>query len=362
MRKYVITNIIGDSKMYLAKTTLFLCVMLITLGLVPIHQVQAQTKDINPDDFVDVIDNPFFPAVPGTSFIYKMGLAQGSEIITITITHEKKQILGVSTTVFGETQTIDGILDELSNNWFAQDKKGNVWYFGEDVKIYKDGEVVSTEGSWESGVNNAMPGIIMEANPMVGDSYAQENAPEIANDWASVESLNEIVSIPLGTFNNWLYTKEWSTLEPGAFGYKYYAPGLGFVLELIGEERTELIHVISPAQSGAEIQTNKSDFKAGDSFILSAKLTNGMSQEKTVNEYIVLDVAGSLLFWPNWTQTSTSRPQTLPANKTVSQEILNFTWPQGAGKADNITFWIFLLDPVTQDLFGNYGRCEFSIH
>jgi hypothetical protein len=143
-----------------------------------------------------------------------------------------------------DTVTLDGELIEDTFDWFAQDIDGNVWYLGEDTKEYENGEVVTTEGSWEAGVDGAEAGIVMLANPQVGDAYRQEWYPGHAEDVAEVVSLNEEVTVPFGTFTNCLQTRDFSTLEPELNEFKYYCTSVGAVtLEVVIDsgERVELI-------------------------------------------------------------------------------------------------------------------------
>ncbi len=113
-----------------------------------------------------VINNAYFPLMPGTTYLYHLSSADSpSQDITVTVTHDTKTILGVTCIVVHDTATSNGQLVEDTFDWYAQDKDGNVWYFGEDTKQYENGQVVSTEGSWEAGVNNAKPGIVMEGQP-----------------------------------------------------------------------------------------------------------------------------------------------------------------------------------------------------
>jgi hypothetical protein len=214
-------------------------------GAASVPATQPSNPVINPADFVDRIDNRYFPLKPGTTFIYKGtkgGLAQRD---VITVTHATKRILGVSAVVVRDRVTEEGELIELRFDWFAQDKHGNVWYFGEDSKEYENGVVVSTEGSWEAGVNGAQPGIVMEGHPRVGDSYRQEFAPDVAEDMAKVLSLTKSVSVPYGSFKHVLLTKEWTPLDPGVVEHKYYAPDIGFVLAISAseQERLELVDI-----------------------------------------------------------------------------------------------------------------------
>ena len=204
--------------------------------------------EINPEDFVEEIDNPYFPLVPGTTFVYEGGSEEEGTNIReeVFVTNETKVILGVTTTVVQDTEYEDGELVEETFDWYAQDNEGNVWYFGEDSTEYEDGEPVSTEGSWEAGVNGAQPGIVMPGDPQVGDIYYQEFSPGEAEDQAEVLSLSETLNISYGSFENCLKTREFTTLEPGSEENKYYAPGVGLLLEeevIGGDERLELVEI-----------------------------------------------------------------------------------------------------------------------
>lgn len=197
-------------------------------------------------DFVATVDNPFFPLTPGTVFRYEGQTGGHDEINTVTVTSDTKEILGVTCTVVADSVWIDEELVEVTLDWFAQDVDGNVWYMGEDSREIENGNVVSTEGSWEAGVDGATPGYIMLAHPEVGDQYRQEYYRGEAEDMARVTSLSESVTVPYGDFDGCLKTKEWSPLEPGASEYKYYASGVGLVLVEDGEggsDRSSLVSV-----------------------------------------------------------------------------------------------------------------------
>lgn len=201
---------------------------------------------IDPANFVAQIDNQYLPFTPGTIMIYEGESEDGSERIEVEVTQETKEVLGVTCTVIRDRVWVDGELEEDTFDWFAQDKDGNVWYFGEESKEYEDGVIVSTGGSWEAGVDGAKPGILMKANPKVGDAYRQEYYEGEAEDLAEVISLNESVSVEYGDFDNCLKTKEWNPLEPDVVENKYYAPGIGVILEVAvkgGSERVELLEV-----------------------------------------------------------------------------------------------------------------------
>lgn len=202
---------------------------------------------IDPNNFVREVDNKFFPLKPGTTFIYR-GETEGAPTRDeMTVTSKTKEILGVTTTVVHHLSYEDGALIEDTLDWFAQDKGGNVWYFGEDTKeLDENGNVISTEGSWQAGVNGAEPGIIMKAKPRKGDQYRQENAPGVAEDMAKVLGFKESLCVPYGCFEDVLIIKEWTPLEKGVAENKYYARGVGFIFGNMvkgGNEQSELVRV-----------------------------------------------------------------------------------------------------------------------
>jgi hypothetical protein len=185
---------------------------------------KAYAPHINPADFTTTIDNKYFPLKPGTTFVYEGGGAERSEM---TVTSDTKKVMGVQCVVVEDREWDGGKLIERTYDWFAQDKKGTVWYFGENTKEYENGKVVSTKGSWEAGVDGAKPGIIMQAAPKVGESYRQEYYPGEAMDMARVLNLNASVTVPYGSFDHVLATKEWTPLQPGFSEKKYYIRGVG---------------------------------------------------------------------------------------------------------------------------------------
>jgi hypothetical protein len=189
------------------------------------QEQKAYAPHINPDEFTTTIDNEYLPLKPGTTFVYQ----GGAERNEMTVTHDTKKVMGVECVVVDDRAWESGKLIEKTYDWFAQDNKGTVWYFGEDTKEYENGKVVSTKGSWEAGVDGAKPGIIMQAHPKVGQSYRQEYYKGEAEDMAKVLSLNESVTVPYGSFDRVLKTREWTPLEPSYHEHKYYAPGVGQV-------------------------------------------------------------------------------------------------------------------------------------
>lgn len=200
----------------------------------------------DPGDFVNGIDHPYLAFTSGKTFIYSGETEDGIETIEVAVTSETKEILGVTTTVVHDQVYLDGELIEDTYDWYAQDVWGNVWYLGEDSKEYEDGVVVSTEGSWEAGVDGAEAGIIMLADPRIGMQYYQEFYEDEAEDEAKVLSLKKSVDVAAGQFDGCLMTGEWTKLDPGAREFKFYAPDVGVVLELIpqgGRERVELVSI-----------------------------------------------------------------------------------------------------------------------
>lgn len=186
---------------------------------------------IDPANFVTTIDNPYMTLIPGTTFIYDGITEKGNEHNEVYVSSETKVILGVTCIVVKDTVMVDGVLEEATLDWYAQDRQGNVWYFGEDSKEYKKGAVVSTKGSWEAGVDGALPGIVMKANPTIGETYRQEYYRGEAEDLATVLSLSESISIPFGSYSDVLMTNEWSALDtPPVYEHKYYAKGIGFIM------------------------------------------------------------------------------------------------------------------------------------
>lgn len=238
-------------------TTFLLVVLFCTAGLSFAATVPTPTLD--PANFTQPLANPFFPLIPGTTWFYESETADGLERTETTVTSDTKLIQGVTATVVHDVAFLDTngmtLLIEDTQDWFASDNFGNVWYLGESTVAYsydENGNLIgsSTEGSWEAGVNGAQAGLIMLADPRKGRAYQQEFAEGVAEDMAKVSGVNARVSVPYGDFSNVLVTKEWSTLSPGDVEVKYYAAGVGLVLveELKGKGtvRQELVSVTGP--------------------------------------------------------------------------------------------------------------------
>ena len=186
---------------------------------------------LDPADFVAVIDNPYLPFKVGSRWVYESSGEDEVERIEVTVLPDRKEILGIQATVVRDTVTIDGVLVEDTLDWFAQDRAGNVWYLGESVKNYEDGELVDTEGSFEAGADGAFPGIVMLAQPSPGDAYRQEYYPGEAEDLGEVLRVGQRTTVPAGEFTDVVVTRDWNPLEPEVIEEKHYAPGVGLVYE-----------------------------------------------------------------------------------------------------------------------------------
>jgi hypothetical protein len=195
--------------------------------------------------FSTKIDNPWMPMPEGTRWHFVGHTAGGTERTVVTVLLTTKVVDGVRTRVVHDvTRTGKGRLLEDTYDWFAQDRRGNVWYFGENTKSYGGG-TVSHAGSWQAGRHGARAGIVMKAHPRVGDAYRQEYRKGVAEDQARVLSRAGAADVPYGSLRGLLKTKDFSRLEPGADEVKYYAKGVGVVLEnaLHEKDRNELVRM-----------------------------------------------------------------------------------------------------------------------
>jgi len=191
--------------------------------------LQVPTPSPDPDDFVRRVDNPWLPLLPGAEWTYE---STDGETITVTVTDETREVAGVTTTVVRDVVTdAQGEVVEETSDWFAQDRAGNVWYFGEDTVEYDARGRPDPAGSWEAGVDGAEAGIVMLARPRRGDGYRQEHAPGRAEDRATVLDLDASRTVGETSYERLLVTEESTPLEPGLVERKYYARGTGLVLE-----------------------------------------------------------------------------------------------------------------------------------
>ena len=193
-----------------------------------------------PNDLSPTVDNPLFPLVPGTVWHFA---GPGQETNTVEVMAATRVVNGVESREVHDQVFDNGDLTEDTYDWYAQD----VWYLGEDSKELDHGTVVSTAGSWEWGVDNALPGIIMPADPaaQVGTSYRQEYEKGVAEDWGKVILLDVPVTVPFGSFTGCMTTDEWNALSNESHEHKTYCPNLGVVLETVSgsNEKSELVDV-----------------------------------------------------------------------------------------------------------------------
>jgi hypothetical protein len=224
----------------------------VQLALPATAPAKVATAKFNPANFAphNVIDNQEFPLIPGTVYTYK-GVKDGKKgTDVLEVTRERATIDGVSTTVIHDQLTQGGKIREHTVDWYAQDMKGNVWYLGEETETRKaNGELESTEGSWQAGAPTgagkiAQPGIFMPAKPRVGFGFKQELAAPVAEDQFEVLSLHSKVSVPYVTSRNALRTKETTPLEPGVVDNKLYIEGIGTVLEKAVKGPTEFFELV----------------------------------------------------------------------------------------------------------------------
>jgi hypothetical protein len=199
---------------------------------------------IVPARFPTEVDNPYFPLKPGTTYTFEGTSAGLPETDTVTITHRTKEVMHVPCVVVRDEVRTSGQLTELTFDWYAQDRDGNVWYFGEDSHEYSGGSPVSAFGSWEAGIAGAQPGIVMPGAPERGQRYRQEYRHGQAEDMAEILRLGETAKVPYRSFDSVLVTRDWSPLEPGVVEQKYYASGVGVVQESLIQGGTEVSQLV----------------------------------------------------------------------------------------------------------------------
>jgi len=205
------------------------------------------TATVNPADFSAPVANPYFPLEPGTVSVYR-GTEGGDRLIEhLRVTDRTKTIQGVTTTVIRDVLFRNGRLGEATTDWYANDNAGNTWYFGERTAVYdRHGNVTSREGTWTAGVDGAVAGIIMPADPAPTDAYRQEFLVGHAEDQAWIVSNDEKLSGPIGSMTNVVRSYEWTQLEPDVVSLKLYGPNLGIVQEgdvAGGDEFLQLVAV-----------------------------------------------------------------------------------------------------------------------
>ena len=206
----------------------------------------AERVHLNPRDFSTRITNPWWPMRPGSRWVYRETDPDGTrQRVVVTVTKRTKLIAnGVTARVVSDVVTEEGKFVEVTDDWYAQDRRGNIWYLGEATTEYENGKPVSTSGSFEAGVDGAQAGVIMPAHPRPGLRYRQEYYKGQAEDRAKVIGLREQAEVPFGHFRPALMIKEDNPLEPKVLEFKFYARGIGPVLAVSvsgGADREELV-------------------------------------------------------------------------------------------------------------------------
>ena len=214
--------------------------------------VGDEAVDLDPADFTVDITNPFWPMAVGDRWVFEETAADGSrKRVEVTVLDETYTVaLGIEARVVHDLVTEDGAVVEDTLDWYAQDSAGNVWYLGERTAEYEDGQVVSTDGSWEAGVDGAQPGVVVPADPRPGLAYRQEHLAGEAEDEAVVLSVAEPVQAPAGTWAGALLTRDTTPLEPDVAELKFYAPGVGPVLVLQSSGGADREALVETTRSG----------------------------------------------------------------------------------------------------------------
>jgi hypothetical protein len=208
----------------------------------------SEAVKLDPTDFTTNIDNPFWPMRPGSRWVYRETDPEGTrQRVVVTVTNRTKKIAnGITARVVRDVVTEGGKPVEVTDDWYAQDRAGNVWYLGESTTEYENGKPTTTAGSFEAGVDGAQPGIIMPAKPRPGLRYRQEYYKGEAEDKAQVLSLKQQVEVPFGHLRpgRVLMTRDLNPLKPKILEFKFYARGIGPVLAVGvsgGSDREELV-------------------------------------------------------------------------------------------------------------------------
>ncbi|HEY7595558.1 MAG TPA: hypothetical protein VH969_20570 [Actinophytocola sp.] len=209
----------------------------------------AYHPKIVPGHFSPRVTNPWFPLKAGSTLVYTGVKDEQRALNIVTATSRTRRVDGVKTRVVEDRLYLDNVLRERTSDYYAQDRCGNVWYFGEDTaELDEHGHRVSTEGTFHAGVDGAQPGVVMQARPEVGRVFRQEWYPGHAEDRFWVLSRDASIRVPYGSFRHALRTAEATDLEPDVLDNKYYARGIGQVAELSGRgpaESLRLVEIIS---------------------------------------------------------------------------------------------------------------------
>ena len=211
---------------FITRIALVLLLSMLTIEGQSLGEEWTKTFRVNKSVLVTSGPNKYFPLTPGKVLEFH----GGDTVLFVTVTHDTEKVDGVLTRVVEERELEHGKLIEVSRNFFAIDSKTkDVYYFGEDVDMYRNGRIINHEGAWRSGLKGAKFGLFMPGTPRRGFGYYQEIAPGVAMDRAKVVSTQLKVETPAGNYENCLKTEETTPLEPQAKEFKYFAPGVGLV-------------------------------------------------------------------------------------------------------------------------------------
>jgi hypothetical protein len=214
----------------------------------------SEPLQLDPADFSVNIDNPYWPMSPGSKWVYSETDTKGTHLKgVIEVTDKTKMIAnGIEARVVRDTVTENGAPVEITDDWYAQDRAGNIWYLGEATAEYQNGKVTTRAGSFEAGVDGAQPGIAMPADPDPGLSYRQEYYKGEAEDKAAVITIGkERVQVPLGYFDRGvLMTRDLVPTEPKVQELKFYAPNVGPLLSVHTDGDRSRAELISYSRDG----------------------------------------------------------------------------------------------------------------
>jgi hypothetical protein len=188
--------------------------------------------EIDPNDYVSGVNNPYFILRPGYTYFYEGTLDNEVRRVEVYVTNDVKKILGITAMQVRERVYVKAKLKEETMYYYSQDMDGNVWYFGKDRKEYQNGRISGDKGSWETGVNGARPGIIMLGDTSPSDPYRQVYVAGEIEGMGQVIKTGEAASTPSGTYPDVIIVKEWTQLAPGAVTWKYYARDVGMIFEV----------------------------------------------------------------------------------------------------------------------------------
>jgi hypothetical protein len=196
------------------------------------------------DNFVDEVSNEYLPMKVGNKWVYEGSGEAAGERIEVEVLPETKEILGIQATVVSDKAFVDGKLLEETVDWYAQDDQGRVWYLGEDTTSFEKPQP-SKAGSWEAGVNGAKPGVVMFADGHVNQPYYQEYLAGEAEDEGIVLTQNGQVAVADQHFTDVVITQDATALDPDHIELKFYAPGVGMVMEVATSPELGRVDLVS---------------------------------------------------------------------------------------------------------------------